>query len=92
MSLAEARRFRADALKHKVLIEHIHDLSWEEVVDVANAHGYNFSLQESEKYFSDIHAVVLQEAAMTKTEIFAWHATGNPNALIEERLQDEGSD
>jgi len=86
MSLTEVRRFRADAIKHKTLIDHIRELSWEDVVELANAHGYSFSLQESERYFADIHSLFLRECAMTKTEIFTWQATGNPNAIVDEKM------
>ena len=90
MSLAEIRRFRADAIKHKVLMEHVQELTWEEVVDLANSHGYAFSLEESQQYFQEIQRVFLKPSGMTKTEIFVWEATGNPNALVEEKMPETG--
>lgn len=84
MSLREIRRFRADAIKHRILIDHIEDMEWDDVVDFANSHGYQFDLEESRNYFDDIHRVTLKEHAMTKVEIFAWNATENPNALVDD--------
>ena len=86
MSLKEIRRFRADALKHRTLIDHMNGLAWEDVVDLAQSHGYEFDLEESRRYFQNIHQVSLHELGMTKLEIFAWQATDNPNALVDDAM------
>ncbi len=88
MSLKEIRRFRADILKQPVLLKHIRSLHWSEVVELANAHGYAFSYDESLRYFQDIYAAVLDEQAMTNSEKSAWRITGNPNAMVDSQMPD----
>ncbi|MBI1730739.1 Nif11 family protein [Candidatus Acetothermia bacterium] len=83
MSLIEVRRFRADVLKQPDLLKHVRSLHWHEVVELANAHGYAFTVEESFKYFSDLYSVALSQRAMTRSEIAGWKITGNPNALID---------
>jgi endonuclease IV len=86
MSLQEIRRFRADMVRKPELIEHIRNFDWNEVVDFAHSHGYQFDLEESFRYFKDIHTLALEEHGMTKTEIVVWLATDNPNALVEDKM------
>jgi hypothetical protein len=83
MSLIEVRRFRADVLRQPDLLKHVRSLHWHEVVELANAHGYAFTIEESFKYFSDLYSLSLSQRAMTQSEIAAWKITGDPNALID---------